>query len=105
MTKFLLSKEMMKKIQLIDAGKKARIFNRAELEGILCKVLATRAQLCTLKVRDAEFINSPVKIDLTAGMPVYRAGPRGGLAIHPAGDWFVFEKQAGKWRLTDCGRN
>lgn len=104
MIKFLVSKEMMKKIQLIDAGKKARTFNRAELEQRLWKVLATRAQLCTLEVRDAEFDNSPVKIDLTAGMPVYRAGPRGGLAVHPAGDWFVFEKQAGKWRLTDCGR-
>lgn len=104
MTKFLVSKEMIKKIQSIDAGKKARTFNRAELEQRLWKVLATRAQLCSLEVRDVEFINSPVKIDLTAGMPVYRAGPRGGLAIHPAGDWFVFEKQAGKWRLIDCGR-
>ena len=103
--KFLISKEVLKKIQTMDAGKKARTFNRAELEQRLWKVLATRAQLCSLEVQQAEFENSPIKIDLTAGMSVYRAGPCGGLAIHPAGDWFVFEKNAGKWRLTDCGRH
>lgn len=103
--KFSISREILKKIQQMDAGKKARTFNRAELEQKLQRVLATRAQLCSLEVRQSGFADSPVKIDLTAGMPVYRAGPRGGLAIHPAGDWFVFEKNAGKWRLTDCGRH
>ena len=103
--KFTINKTLISKIKEIDKNKKVRTFDRHFLENEIDKILDKRKELMQLEMLDDGFLNKQIKIDLTNGMKVFRAGPHSGLGIHPAGDWFFFEKIKGKWQMTACGRH
>lgn len=102
---FFVNKFFISKIKEMDKNKKVRIFNRSFLENEIDKILIKRKELMTLETLDDSFLTNTIRIDLTNGMKDFRAGPHSGLRIHPAGDWFVFEKVKGKWQMTACGRH
>ena len=103
--KFTINKFFMTKIKQMDENKKVRIFNRSFLEDEIDRVLEKRKELMAIETLDDSFLTNTITIDLTNGMKDFRAGPHSGLRIHPAGDWFVFEKINGKWQMTACGRH
>lgn len=103
--KFTVNKPLVSKIKKMDENKKVRIFDRSFLEKEIDKILAKRKELMALESLDDSFLTRQIKIDLTNGMKDFRAGRHSGLRIHPAGDWFVFEKINGKWQITACGRH
>ena len=103
--KFTINKFFKIKIKQMDENKKVRIFDKSFLEQEIDRVLQKRRELMAIETLDDSFLTRQIKIDLTNGMKVFRAGPHSGLGIHPAGDWFVFEKIDGKWQMTACGRH
>lgn len=103
--KFTINKFFMTKIKQMDKNKKVRIFNRSFLENEIDKILIKRKELMTLETLDDSFLINTIRIDLTNGMKDFRTDPHSGLRIHPAGDWFVFEKIKGNWQMTACGRH
>lgn len=102
MAKIYINKTIQKKIDAANAGARVRLFNLQEVDAYLAKAIAARRAVA---VYGDVNVDAPVVWDSTAGIPVFRAGRRGGMAIQPAGAWCRVEKIKGRWCVVDGGRH
>ena len=102
--KLYLDIATLKKIKIFDERKKVRTFDHAEIERRFNEVLDLRHRLYELGGCDKDTLKAPFTIDLTYGLPVYHAGRKKGIAVHPAGDFFKIAWNGEKWKIVDAGR-
>lgn len=101
MTKIYISKKIQKKIDAANAGARVRLFNLQEVASYVTAAITARK--AAAMYGDVN-VDAPVVWDSTAGIPVFHAGRRGGIAIRPAGAWCRVEKIKGRWCVVDGGR-